>query len=199
MPIELIFKAYTPFIANLGLLSLLAWVLAFKANRLLIPKKSEVLKQSILIGILLGCATIMLMLIPFKLETGIFADSRGIPLLISGLLGGPIASCITILFALMTRYTMGGAGAISGMLYILIFGAVGLLLYFTRSRYLRKTTFEYKRLIFITLLTTTASVPVIFLLPEGKQIPALLNVWPQIYLANVIGMYVLASLIHYVH
>lgn len=187
--------AYTPFVANLGLLSLLAWVVSANGRTVFVKNRNQDWRASFFIGLVFGGFASLLMLIPFKLEVGIFADSRAVPILLSGIVGGPVAGLVTTIIAFITRYSLGGAGMASGVVYIVIVGVCGLLAYrFQSKRDIMLLTVQ--QLALLILVATTLGGPVILLLPKDRWVSALLTLWPQMYAANLIGMVVLASLIH---
>ncbi|CCQ74322.1 ATP-binding protein [Magnetospira sp. QH-2] len=193
---ESIGQSYIALITNLGLLSLLAWTISIFGRWRFFLQESVPLRRALGIGLVFGLTAALLMLLPFKLEQGIFADTRGAPILLSGVIGGPVAAVVTTLAAAATRFSLGGAGMSGGVIYIFVFGAIGWLTYHRRGR-IGKPMPSVGMLIALAILATLISMPVVFLLPEGKAWYAVVNLWPQIYAANIIGTAVLGFLLQH--
>ena len=118
--------SYASFISNVGLLSLLAWLMSVFWTKLEPARLSTSKRLSLLIGLTFGVTSALLMFQPFEFETGIFGDARGAPLLLSGMIGGPLAAGVSALIAGLTRFQLGGPGMAAGVLYVIIFALMGL-------------------------------------------------------------------------
>ncbi|MEG3617334.1 bacteriohemerythrin [Magnetovibrio sp. PR-2] len=192
---DYLIDSYTSFITNIGLLSILAWVMSVFWTKLEPARLASSKKLSILIGLAFGLTSALLMFHPFEFETGIFGDARGAPLLLSGMIGGPLAAAVSTIINVFMRIQLGGPGALAGVFYCVIFGFSGLMVHYTWK--VRQTTLlpPIRILLAIAFATTLISMPVVYLLPEDKIWGALITVWPQMYLANILGIAVLGSLL----
>ncbi len=76
--------------------------------------------------ILAGASVILLMLVPFEVQPGVITDLRGSLIVIAGFFGGPLIGATTGLFAAIFRLYLGGAGAIGGIVSIVLATAVGI-------------------------------------------------------------------------
>lgn len=191
---EAIARGYVPFIANVGLLALLAWSVSALARSpfALQIKQTKTAKAGL--GLLFGVTSAGLMFVPIELEPGIFGDGRGAPLLLAGVIGGPLAAVITTTMAALTRLSIGGAGVSSGLVYVVTLGAIGLLYHYViRSR--AAAAPDVKRLVLLAAGASVATLPVVLLLPPEKQTAALMTIWPKLTIANIIGVAVLGSLL----
>ena len=187
--------SYASFISNVGLLSLLAWLMSVFWTKLEPARLSTSKRLSLLIGLTFGVTSALLMFQPFEFETGIFGDARGAPLLLSGMIGGPLAAGVSALIAGLTRFQLGGPGMAAGVLYVIIFALMGLAVHYVWR--VRQTTLlpPLRILLAIAFGTTLISMPTVYLLPADKIWGALIYVWPQMYIANILGVAVLGSLL----
>lgn len=74
-----------------------------------LPKNSTLLENTIK-GIMFGTIAAFVILTPIEVSPGIFFDSRAVPLILSGIFGGPVAAIITTVMAIAARISMGGVG-----------------------------------------------------------------------------------------
>ena len=182
-----------PFVANVGILFIIVWCISLVGRQTVLATDQGRLRDKLVIGLILGAAAGVLMVIPVQLEPGIFGDARGGPILMSGVVGGPIAAAVTTLIAAAARATAGGAGGLAGVAYILVFGLCGALynIYLLdRTRETRRIT----RLLGLAVAATALSTPVILLLPEHAQFGVLTDIWPKMLVSNLIGVALLGFL-----
>ncbi len=96
----------------------------------LVPLATQRLGEShrlrqVVIGAILaagGCAS---MLDPIVVQPGILLDFRNLVAVLSGVLGGPIASAITTTILIVVRLYLGGEGAVPGCVGILLCAVIG--------------------------------------------------------------------------
>ncbi len=191
---ESVIRSFIPFVANLGLLSLLAWGLSLRAKMIWIGKGEIVSWDAISVGCLLGVISCILMFLPIEFVPGLFVDTRGVPIIFSSILAGPVAGVITTLAAAFMRYSIGGVGMPGGVIYVFVFGASGIIVWFL-MRNTERLIPQLRYLVLQAIITTAFTMPVIFLLPEDKRFGALITLWPYLFLANIVGMLVLGALI----
>ena len=185
---------YTPMMANIGLLSLVAWVF-MSFNLRFKPFRAEgMLSSRANLGLLFGTASVLVMLIPFQVDEGVFADTRGVLMLAAGLIGGWVSAFISVLISSVFRWYVGGAGVFPGILFIVIFAVIGVVAhYYCLSRNLFR--FRARQVLGLCLVGCTASLPSIFLLPPELREAVLTGLFPQIFIANTLGGLVLSGLL----
>lgn len=117
------FEIVTAFSANVLLLLGIAVVYSmFPIN----SKMNSYLKR-IIMGILVGVVGITIMSNHYELAPGIVFDSRAIIISITGMFIGYIATFVAAIFMVLYRIFIGGPGAFTGVLWIIVAGAMGLL------------------------------------------------------------------------
>ena len=189
-----LYESALPLVANVGVLAILAWFASYLRSPLLSRCEQGSLCARGLLGGAFGLAVVLVMAFPVQISDGVFGDSRGAPLLISGLVGGPVAAAVTAVIAAAGRYAAGGVGTFSGIVYIALVGALGVVFRWGLRR--RGTTFpSLLQLTALAVVTSVVTSPVILLLPEASLQQALLYIWPQLSAANVLGTLVLGFLI----
>ena len=77
-------------------------------------------------GAFLGVGAIAVILLPFQLKDGIYLDLRLILIAVAGLFGGPAAALVAAVMAGVVRAYIGGAGALAGMMTIVMAAAIGI-------------------------------------------------------------------------
>jgi signal transduction histidine kinase/CheY-like chemotaxis protein/HPt (histidine-containing phosphotransfer) domain-containing protein len=115
-------------------------------------------------------------------------------ILLSGLVGGPLAALVTTAAALAARGYLGGAGMAGGLIYICVFAAVGIAAHFWSSRR-GESLLALGPLFLLASLATLLAAPVVLMLPSDKVLATLTGLWPKMYLANLVGVAVLGTLL----
>lgn len=114
----------------LDLINNLALLLALSVLSGVIGKRCRhSVYESVLQGVLFGCAAMMGMTQSVSVEPGIFFDGRSVMLSLCGLFFGPLAALIASLLAAAFRLELGGAGQVMGVLTIFISAAIGVAFY----------------------------------------------------------------------
>ena len=85
--------------------------------------------ESVLQGVLFGCAAMMGMTQSVLVAPGIFFDGRTVVLSLCGLFFGPLAAVIASFLAVACRLGFGGAGQVMGVLTIFMSTAIGVAFY----------------------------------------------------------------------
>jgi signal transduction histidine kinase/CheY-like chemotaxis protein/HPt (histidine-containing phosphotransfer) domain-containing protein len=187
--------ALVPLVANLGLLAILAWVYSVFSVRISRLEVVSGRNRSVILGVAFGLGSALLMNMPVELQPGIFGDARGAPILLSGILGGPVAGLLTTGIGVAARYQLGGLGATGGCIYIMIFGAVGVGYHYLAKRWDAFEALDIRWLLSVSLAATAISMPVVFLLPPDLWAVVVTKIWPQLLGANLIGTAILGSLV----
>ena len=110
----------TAFLANVLLLLGIAVVYSIFP---ITSKISEVLKK-IVMGLLITLIGIAIMSTPYELAPGVVFDARAVVLSISGMFVGLIPTLIAGFFMGLYRIYIGGPGAFTGVLCIIVSGAM---------------------------------------------------------------------------
>jgi diguanylate cyclase (GGDEF)-like protein len=82
--------------------------------------------RKILLGMLIGGFTVLIMLNPWKIEEGLFFDTRSVLLSVSGVFYGAIPTLIAGVIAAIYRIWVGGSGVYAGVLTIVVTVTLGL-------------------------------------------------------------------------
>ena len=82
--------------------------------------------RKILLGMLIGGFTVLIMLNPWKIEEGLFFDTRSVLLSVSGVFYGGIPTLIAGVIAAIYRIWVGGSGVYAGVLTIVVTVTLGL-------------------------------------------------------------------------
>lgn len=86
-------------------------------------------------GSLFGGVAVIAMMTPFVLTEGLIFDGRSVILSIAGLFGGPLVAGIAAGIAAAYRYSIGGVGAFTGVMVIVISALIGVIFHSLRHRY----------------------------------------------------------------
>ena len=79
--------------------------------------------RQVLLGIGFGLSAAMTMCAPVELAPGHIFDARSAPILLAGPYGGVLSASLATAIAVIARFWIGGAGAVPGMVGIIILGA----------------------------------------------------------------------------
>lgn len=177
-------------ISNLGVLALVfVFYVALRPGTGRIPP----VYRQVLFGIGFGAAASIVMHIPITLLPGIIFDTRGAPILLSAVFGGPLSAIIATALASATRFQIGGVGATVGMLSLTIYGIGSVLFRAWLDR--RKQEARLPDVLIFGTTVTALSLPVIYLLPKDI-IDRIVPVAFYLLLAgNFFGVLILGSLL----
>ncbi|WP_424983873.1 GGDEF domain-containing protein [Maritalea sp. S77] len=151
--------------------------------------------KSVLIGLLFSSAALLAMFTPVEFAPGIIFDGRAIMVALGAAFGGLPAAVIVAIFAGAARLYIGGAGALSGTVGILLSALLG---YLWMRAYARST-----RPKFVKLATGGAFISLeflaIFILPHDIAIGLFLNLYPIIITSFILITVILGLLIEREH
>jgi len=184
----------TALVANVGALAIIAWVISIYSHKAMTTADGKPQINPWLVGIGMGITASLLMFIPVELFPGAFADGRGGPILLSGIIGGPIAALTTGIIAGVCRFYIGGAGIITGPTYIAIFTLIGLAYWYV-ERKLEAPRLNISRLFVLATAATILSMPAVLFIPADIQFAVLKKLWPILWVSNVIGTIILGTLL----
>ena len=116
-------------------------------------------------GVIFGGICVVGMLTPLVLQPGVIFDARSVVLSMAGLFGGPVVAAIAAAMAGAARLWLGGAGAQTSLLVILLCTALGLVYRLGRAR--GRLGVGPVTLALFGLLLHTAVLALLQLLPAG--------------------------------
>jgi len=180
-----------PLIENVALLALAA--LIYMAT----PQKEDgwsAPAQSLSIGFGLGFTSAMVMLIPVTLMPGLIVDARSAPILLSGILGGPLTALVAVVPPIAMRIWIGGIGMEAGVAGLIMAATCSVIAFHVLRRGLVPRSLPM--LLVYAAVSTVISLPSIFLLPDFDMALALLpKISLMLLLTNIGGTAILALLI----
>lgn len=110
-----------------------AALLSFTAIGLYLVKRSTlpavVRFAPVLIGISYGITAFLVTATPLMLAHGATVDARAAPVIVAGIVGGPVAASIAAICGALARGMIGGSFAFSGMIVYLVYACLGALLW----------------------------------------------------------------------
>lgn len=189
---ELTKNVLIPLVANLGLLSILAWIISIYGQKIFQKTLIGMRKTPVLLGCLFGMISALVMFLPIELMPGVITDARGVSVIFAGIIGGPISAVIATVIGVVARLLIGGPGWLAGSGLIVVHGVVGLVArHFLRSPNLIPSM---RSIVVIAFFATVATLPTILLLPQEFQFGVLTKLIPQLLVANIIGSLVFGNL-----
>lgn len=162
------------------------------------PKKTPVFKgaKSLLAGLLLGAAGVLVMLYPYTLKEGVFFDVRTIIIGISGMFFGIVPTAIACLITISYRIFVGGAGMLAGVCSIIISALIGSL--WRRFRYEKVIARKKYRVLEIYLtgvLIHVGMLACMFLLPFREAVFLLEHIGATVMTLYPVGLTLVGMLL----
>ncbi|NTW71557.1 MAG: PAS domain S-box protein [Eubacteriaceae bacterium] len=150
--------------------------------------------KDIIRGLIVGVIGISIMYVPFVLHEGVVFDTRSILISISGIFFGWIPTVIAMLITAVFRYAEGGLGVFTGILVILIAGALGLLWRQFRLKKI-KTKLRWLELYSFGAVVHLAMLLCMFTFPWETALHVLENIALPVMLIYPVGTVLLGMLI----
>jgi len=110
----------------IGLINNTALLLVMGALYGSLRSRNENLGSKLLSGLVLGIIVVAVMLNPWELAPGIFFDTRTIVLSVGGLFLGVIPTLVAMSLGALYRIYAGGVGTLTGVLWIVVAGLLGI-------------------------------------------------------------------------
>lgn len=148
------------------------------------PFADSLLGQCV-IGLNFGFVTFMVIAAPVEVEGGAIIDARAGPVIVAGIVGGPVAASVAAILGAIARGYVGGSFVLSAVVAFLLYALVGALLW--QRSFVRQLGdgVSWRRILAGTLLSIIAAALVYFVIqPRSLAQDWLLNVFPLIVLAN---------------
>lgn len=180
-----------PLINNVGLLALAALVYSATPG---LNADLNPLSRPLILGLALGGASALVMLIPIEFAPGVIFDTRASPVLLSGILGGPVAAAIAAAPPMLLRAWIGGVGAPTGVLSMVIYALCSVAAWYYVRR--RPVKYPFAMLLAYAAIGTAISLPTVFIIPDKDLAwTILLTIGPILVVANVAGVGIFGLLI----
>lgn len=148
-------------------------------------------RPALLTGLGLGFIGILLMLNPWRFQSGIFFDARSILISLTGLYFGLIPGVVTALITSLFRYYQGGAGYLTGILVIWVSLGIGL-----AWRRWRPSGWRWPELYLFGLLVHLVALALMLTLPGERAIAVLRVVSLPILIVYPVGTVLLGMLLN---
>ncbi|MEC9347081.1 MAG: ATP-binding protein [Pseudomonadota bacterium] len=176
----------TGLVANFGLLSAMAAAMFMLVARYGFDPPG--IQGQVAIGLAFGLMTVMVIQLPVVAPDGAVFDTRAGPVVIAGVVGGPLAAAIVATSGAVARMDIGGPYVIGGVLsfvvYALVGWAAGVLL--RRRKRLSLGAVELPALAIVATIFAGPTLLVGHDLTQGMQILA--RSWPLILAVNIAGI-----------
>jgi len=145
--------------------------------------------KKIIIGLAIGGITFMIMLFPWRLEAGLFFDTRSIMLSVTGYFFGPLTTLSAVVIPLIYRISIGGSGVYAGIATILITASFGLAWHHIRKILPKMNSFIEFYLFGLIVHLMTLLIFIIFIeWPRGFEV-AKLTAIPYLGLFPIVTMF----------
>lgn len=180
-----------PLINNVGLLALAAVV--YSATPQLQDAATSPVRSAVL-GLGLGLTAAVVMLSPIQFAPGFIYDTRNAPLLLAGVLGGPISALISVVPPVVIRASIGGVGMVPGISEMVIVTLCSVAAWGV----MRRRTFRnfLPVLLVYSAASSTIALLSLMLIPDKEFAWSLLiRFGPVIVLTNVAGVGILGLMI----
>lgn len=112
--------AYIGLLANFGLLAICG-LLVSSITTISGRKHSDARYYQLISGVIFGATTAILILFSTAFTSGTVLDSRAAPAILSGIIGGPWAALITMVFGSAARLHVGGDWAFNGVISVVFY------------------------------------------------------------------------------
>lgn len=180
-----------PLISNIALLALAAIVYSATPG---INDAMAQLTRSAILGLGLGLISALVMLNPIQFAPGVIYDARSAPLLISGILGGPVAALIAVVPPVLLRVWIGGIGMAAGVgsMVLLTLCSVAAWAVMRRHRF----SMVLPALLIFATVSSVIALPTLMLIPDKAIAWTLFSRFaPILVLTNVAGVAILGLMI----
>ncbi len=123
----------------LSLINNIAFLVALVAAGQIVISRfhQNTLNRQLLLGVLFGGVVLLVMANPVIFLPGVIFDGRSIVLSVAGVVGGGVPAAIAASMAAIYRYQLGGAGALVGIIVVLVSALLGVL---ARKWWLRRAS-----------------------------------------------------------
>ncbi len=176
-------------ISNIGVLAAAAVTMLILSSRFKIS--TDQMQWHVVLGLVFGVICLIVVKIPIATPLGATFDSRGGPVVLAGVFGGPVAALITATMGAVARYEVGGPAVWGGVVSFYVYAGVGLL----ARMYFRKqgtTIPKIDKLILLSIVASVLVTPCFFIaMPFETAVTIIQNFWLFMLIGNVFGILVM--------
>ncbi|SMX43031.1 ATP-binding protein [Maliponia aquimaris] len=153
------------------------------------PGTSTSLFGLLLIGLLYGATTFLVTITPVTLPDGATVDARAGPVILAGMLGGPLPAAIAAVLGGFGRWYVGGNFAFSGVVVYVLYAAVGTLTWHRLYKGPLGDELAPARVALAAALSVGCASLMYFLIePQERAVAWLAQDLPWIAVANVLSV-----------
>lgn len=182
---------------NFGILAICAILITFLIDQYLIKVGVDKIKErnsfSILTGLIFGITCVALIATAYQTRLGQVMDVRAAPIIMSGIIGGPLSAIFTAILSAAARFFVGGDFVIGGVASIVIYALLGM--YASRLSiitWLKPKYFSFTRLSTIGFVSVLLALPCFFIDQNlERSILAVKAVAPGLLIQNPLGLLIL--------
>lgn len=196
-------ELFTGLLLNTGLLALCALSVTFLAAfyRMGVVESADLRKSTSrsyfgsMIGMVFGLTSGLLVIASVRVDTGGVMDLRAAPLILSGIIGGPVAAMIAATIGGLARLSVGGAFAWGGVLSMFIYAFAGMYIGRVLGVDLRKSSFaSFKVLVLTGFIVTVCTLPAFFVDHDLQtSLGTMYFIFPMLLLQNPLGLLLLGA------
>jgi diguanylate cyclase (GGDEF)-like protein len=157
-------------------------------------QNSNKLKYRISLGVALGMIAVLIMMYPWRLEEGLFFDTRSVLYSIIGLFFGGVTTIVAALIGIIYRIGRGGAGVYAGVLTIITTSLLGYFWPHIRKIF-KKIKSPYVEYYLLGVFSTIITLLCFFAIPNNAIYVIERTFIPYILLYPILSM-VLAKIVH---
>lgn len=161
------------------------------------PERARSTGGLVMIGLLYGATTFLVTVTPVTLGDGATIDARAGPVIVAGMLGGPLPAAIAALFGGFGRWYVGGTFVFSGVVAYALYAAVGTLTWSRWNKGLLGDDLSAARVAVGAVLSIVCASLMFFLIEPNDVAQAwLVKDLPWIAVANTLSVSLTALIAH---
>ena len=150
---------------------------------------------SVAIGLVFAIVAFLVTATPIHLTDGATIDARAGPVLVAGIIGGPIAGLLAATGGAIARYVIGGSFAFSAVIIFYLYALAGAMMWRRWFVDLFGPQLGLMRIMIVAALSILAASSAFFLIqPRAVAQTWMVEDYPLIALANLISVFLTAGL-----
>jgi len=171
-------------------------ILSLIYNTLFVRYEKKAIWKCVLIGIVIGGIGIVVMMTPVKLIPGVFFDTRSILISVTAMFFGLIPTITAVIIICVARITIGGDGALMGVLVAISTAIIGLLWNEFRLKYVtRKKNNVFVEFYIVGILVHITMLLCMFALPRNMRLTVFEQMWIPVLLIYPICSLLLSTVL----
>ncbi len=150
---------------------------------------ADTYRGAVLIGLTFGIVTLLVTITPIALPDGATIDARAGPVIVAGIVGGPVSTAVAAAFGSTGRAMVGGSFALPAVFALLLYGIAGAALWHRNFRGSLGHMFGPRRIIAgIGLSLVAAALMYYVIQPQDLAERWLRHDLPLIWIANILAV-----------